>query len=289
MTPEQRLGDLVTALESVGVSCLVMGGHAVRFYGRSRNTNDFALHVAPDPWDDLAERLSRTPLFGGRPVVEGPSWKAGAFKRFRIGTLPDGKDEWLECWRENHLLAPHAGLLARAERGLYGRRELTFLGLADLIRSKETERDADWQDVSVLEDFLDARLRAGVRRGNVDLTRALGQLRSRAGFGDYFQDGALADRPAVTTALSTTTQPVTQAFLIPFAPETQLSTSSVLPIDPVVLDRLRRLGGGSPLHLALVEVVRRRYILFRKAIDRQDKEASRAAMERVTPDAPPGA
>jgi hypothetical protein len=283
MTPEQRLNDIVSALESVGVSCLVMGGHAVRFYGLARNTNDFDLHVAPDPWDDVAERLSRTPLFSGQPVVEGPSWRARAFKRFRIGTLPDGKDEWLECWRENHLLAPHAELLARAERGLYGQRQLAFLSLMDLIRSKETERDADWQDVSVLEGFLDSRLRAGVRRGNVDPADALGQLRSRAGFGDYFRDGALADHQAVVTALASTNQPITQAYLIPFAPEIQLSASSLLPIEPVVLDRLRTLAGGSPLHLALVEVVRRRYILFRKALDRQDKDAVRAAMQQSAP------
>src|SRR5439155_26678820 len=165
---EERLGEIVAALGSVGVSCLVMGGHAVRYYGLARNTNDFDLTVSPGQWDNLAERLSRTPLFGGRPAEEGPSWRVHAFRRFRLGTLPDGKDEWLEFWRENHLLAPYAELLARAERGRYGGREIAFLGLPDLIRSKETERDADWQDVSALEDFLDSRLLAGVRGGEVE-------------------------------------------------------------------------------------------------------------------------
>src|SRR5262249_55464176 len=155
--------------------------------------------------------------------------------------------------------------------GLYGEREMAFLGLADLIRSKETERDADWQDVSVLEDFLDSRLLAKVRRGEVEPAHALGQLRSRAGFGDYFQYGAFADKRALTVALSSTNHPITQAYLIPFAPEIALSATSLFPIEPVVLDRLRKLEGGSLLHLALVEVVRRRYILFRKAIDRRDK------------------
>jgi hypothetical protein len=219
--------------------------------------------------------LSRSPLFGGQPVAEGPSWRANAFKRFRIGALPDGRDEWLGFWCENHLLAPASELLARAERGRYGNRDIAFLGLPDLIRSKETEGDVDWQDVNMLEEFLDARLLARLGRGEVDLVAALAQLRSRAGFGDYLRSGALADKKAVAAALARATNPITQAYLIPIAPEVELSAASILPIEPVVLIRLRSLEAGAPLHLALVEVVRRRYILFRKEIDRRDKEAIR--------------
>ena len=58
MTPDVRLAEVVSQLEGVGVACLVMGGHAVRFYGLSRNTNDFDLHVSPDQWDDLPARLA---------------------------------------------------------------------------------------------------------------------------------------------------------------------------------------------------------------------------------------
>jgi hypothetical protein len=47
--PDVRVAKVVAALEAVSVSCLVMDGHAVRFYGLSRNTNDIDLHVAPDP------------------------------------------------------------------------------------------------------------------------------------------------------------------------------------------------------------------------------------------------
>jgi hypothetical protein len=50
----------------------------------------------------------------------------------------------------------------------------------------------------------------------------------------------------------------------------------VTPIEPVVLARLRTTPPASPLHLALVEVVRRRYIAFRKDMDRRDKEMIRA-------------
>ena len=42
MNPDARLAEIVAALEAVGLNCLVMGGHAVRFYGLDRNTGDQA-------------------------------------------------------------------------------------------------------------------------------------------------------------------------------------------------------------------------------------------------------
>jgi hypothetical protein len=271
VTPEVRLAEVSSQLEAAGLSCLVMGGHAVRFYGLSRYTNDVDLHVAPDQWDVLPARLARTSLFGRAAPVEGPSWRPGAFRRFQIGTLPDGREEWLEFWRENHLLAPYSKLQTRAERGLYGGREVMFLGLADLIRSKETERDADWQDVAALEQFLDARLLAHLRSGAVSAAEALASLRSQSGFLGYLEAGYLTAENAAA-ALARSSNPVTQTFLIPSAPGTEL----VLPIESVVLARLRTTSPASPLHLGLVEVVRRRYIAFHKEADRRDKELIRA-------------
>jgi hypothetical protein len=274
VTGEERLAEVVTALDAVGVTCLVMGGHAVRFHGLARNTDDFDLHVAPDRWDDLPALIGRTTLAAGDPIIEGPSWRPGAFRRFRIGTLPDGRDEWLECWKTNHLLAPHAELLSRAERGRYGGREIAFLGLRDLIRSKETERDKDWGDVLVLEQVLDARLLAQVRSGTRPLPEALALLRSRAGFESYLVEGMLKDTQAVASALAVATSPITQSFLIPVNPAA-VTAPPVLALEPVVLERLRAVSAGSPLHLSLVEVVRRRYIAFRKEEDRADKQLIR--------------
>lgn len=91
MNPETRLAEILTALESVGLTCLVLGGYAVRFYGLDRNTNDFDLHLAPDCWPDLPTRLSQTSLFAGKSLLEGPSWRPNAFRRFQIGTLPSGR------------------------------------------------------------------------------------------------------------------------------------------------------------------------------------------------------
>lgn len=60
MNADERLADVLNALEAVGVRRLVMGGHAVRYYGLDRMTDDFDLHLAPDCWIDLADRLAQS-------------------------------------------------------------------------------------------------------------------------------------------------------------------------------------------------------------------------------------
>jgi hypothetical protein len=149
----ERLAAIVTALEGLGIPHLVMGGHAVRYYGVDRNTIDFDLHISLDAWDTLPALLANSPLFTSAPPVEGPSGRAGVFRRFQVGRLDDGREEWLEFWRSNHLLAPFPDLVARSDTGPYGGRDVRFLGLGDLIRSKETERASDWQDVALLEEI----------------------------------------------------------------------------------------------------------------------------------------
>lgn len=275
MSPEERLAALVSALEGVGLSSLVLDGHAVRYYGLQRHTNDFDLTLSPDGWDDLAERLGRTGLFAGAGPQEGNSWRPGAFRRFLLGALPDGQEEWLEFWRNNHLLDPFPDLFARREVGKYGGRELPFLSLPDLIRSKETERSKDWDDVSYLEECLDARIHARQAAGAIPLADALAQLRSRRGFDTYLAEMAFSDGPAVRNALEHTANPVTQAFLLPWAPEA-IALRPVVPIEPLVERKLRSVAPASPLHRSLVEVVRRQYKVACQGRDRADKEAVRA-------------
>jgi hypothetical protein len=276
LNPEERLATIVAALESVGLSCLVMGGHAVRFYGLQRHTNDFDLTLAPDGWDDLVHRLARTGLFAGAGPVEGTSWRPGAFRRFLLGSLADGQEEWLEFWRSNHLLAPFPELFARREVRDYGGRDLPFLSLPDLIRSKETERAKDWDDVAYLEELLDARLHARWVVGNIVVADALAQIRSRRGFDTYLAENQFADAEAIRTALERTANPITQAFLLPWVPEAVAATP-VVAIEPVVERKLRSVAPASSLHRSLVEVVRRQYKVFCQDRDRADKEAIRAA------------
>jgi hypothetical protein len=243
------------------------------------------LALAPDGWDELADRLARTGLFPGGGLVEGHSWRPGAFRRFRVGTLADSQEEWLEFWRANHLLDPFPDLFARREAGAYGGREIYFLSLPDLLRSKETERAKDWDDISYLEEFLDARLRAQCITGAIGLADALAGLRSRRGFDTYLAEGRFEDREAVRVALGRSVNPVTQAFLLPCAPEAA-APPPVVAIEPLVERKLRGVTPASSLHRSLVEVVRRQYKGFCQTRDRADKEAIRAAPSRAAKAAP---
>ncbi len=275
MNPDERLAAIVVALESVGLSCLVMGGHAVRFYGLLRYTNDFDLTLAPDGWDDLAGRLRRTGLFPPSGPVEGNTWRPGAFRRFLLGRLADGREEWLEFWRGNHLLAPFAELFARREVGAYGGHQLAFLSLPDLIRSKETERAKDWDDVSYLEECRDSRLHAQCVAGIIAVVDALAQLRSRRGFDIYLAEKRFTDTEVVRSALERTINPITQAFLLPWVPAAVTATP-VISIEHLVERKLRSVAPASSLHRSLVEVVRRQYKVFCQDRDRSDKKAIRA-------------
>jgi hypothetical protein len=277
LNPEARLAEIITALEAIGLNCLIMGGHAVRFYGLDRNTVDFDLHLAPDCWNALPHRLSQTPLFAGKPLIEGLTWRPQGFRRFRSGTLPSGREEWLEFWHENHLLAPFSELFSRREKGSYGGRILPFLSLPDLIRSKETERETDWEDIAFLEEFLDARLLAQASAGRDTLVAAISQVRSRRGFESLLQQGCLGEPDLVKQALASARLSITQAYLLPCVPELQGLPPVTVPVESVVLNRLRTESPGSSLHLALVEVVRRQYKLTAQAADKADKEAIRNA------------
>lgn len=272
MNPDERLADIVGALDSAGLSCLIMDGHAVRHYGLLRYTNDFDFTLAPDAWGALTDRLARSGLFGNAGPVEGNSWRPVAFRRFLLGNLPDGREEWLEFWRENHLLAPFPELLARSEVSAHGKVQILFLSLEDLIRSKETERAKDWDDISYLEEFLDARLHSQYAAGAIALADSLARLRSRRGFDRYLAENAFHDGTAVRAELSRSWNPVTQAFLLPWDRETIVPPPTVV-IEPLIEQKLRSVSPASPLHRSLVEVVRRQYKVVCQDLDRADKEA----------------
>jgi hypothetical protein len=286
VNPAQRLAEIVTALEQVGLTALVMGGHAVRYYGIDRNTIDFDLHLSPADWDDLGSRLDLSPLAAGLPLTRGPSWRPAAFQRFLLGQLPDGRDEWLEFWRTNHLLPPFADLFSRREEGAYGDRTLAFLSLPDLIRSKETERETDWQDVAGLEEIHDARLLHQATAGTVAVDRALAGLRSRRGLESFWQYGHLNDPAVARQALLQTRLSITQAILLPCAGADAAPPLPAVPMEPVVVNRLRTVAPASALHLALIEVVRRQYKLAMQNADAADKQAVRAAQANSAPNSP---
>jgi len=277
LNPEARLAAIISELESVGLSCLIMGGHAVRYYGLVRYTNDFDFAMASEGWEDLATRLGQTHLFAGAELREGNSGRPGAFRRFLLDRSAEGQEAWLEFWRENHLLAPFPELFSRREVGTYGGNELAFLELGDLIRSKETERARDWEDITYLEEVQDARLRDQVNAGAIELVVALSRLRSRRGFDMHHAEGRFNDAAAVRAALELTANPITQAFLLPFAPDAEVAPP-VVEIEKLVAQKLRSPTPATPLHHSLVEIVRRRYKLVRQEQDRADKDSIRAKL-----------
>ncbi len=296
------MAAVADALASLGVGALVMGGHAARFYGVDRNTidYDFCLALDADTWARLADVLARSAVIAGPAFREEHSWRPRSFRRFVIGHLTTGQEERLELWRRNHLLAPFDELHARRAEGVYGGRLLTFLGLDDLIRSKETEREDDWRDVALLEEIADDRRFAAAASAH-DRVVALARLRSRRGFERAWSAGWFDDRAVLAGAFSGARNAMARAYVLPSA-----MRAGVAPLDPSpalrVDDQLRgvhgeigqtvdavRSGGeddfsvglcaalrnavpASARHLALVEAARRLYRRACMAADRADKE-----------------
>ncbi|MCI0335306.1 MAG: hypothetical protein L0228_19020 [Planctomycetes bacterium] len=270
MNSETRLAQILAALDQLGWSYLVMGGHAARYYGVSRNTLDYDLHLSLPNWNDLDAGLRGCSLFAAGQLAEGPSWRPDDFRRFCIGRLADGREEWLEFWRRNHLLPPFDELYARREDGQYGGRLLPFLALPDLLRSKETERESDWQDIALLEEILDARNLA--RATDADSTVvALSQLRSRRGFRQALADDSLHQPNLVARAFQEAASPITRGWLLPALSGAQIEVPDGGVIGEILAGPLKKIPLGSNRHIALVEAIRRLYKQAAVAADRADK------------------
>jgi hypothetical protein len=266
MNSEERLAQISRALQDAGLTSLVMGGHAVRYYGVDRNTVDFDFFTSAPSTRDVRERLLRIELLAN--AREGPSWRPDDFTRFEIGRLPDGREEWLEFWLHNHLLSSFGDLHARSEQGSYGGQSVAFISLPDLLRSKETERESDWQDIALLEEVQDARNLA-----THDAETILRSLRSRRGFERAVTSGLFHDWDAVRNAAAQCEHAVSFAFLLPIASDAVPTPKLRGTMDEAFLPMLRSAEFGSPRHLALVEVVRRSYKRHAMEVDRLDKQA----------------
>lgn len=274
MSPDEKLARIVRVIKEAGVDALVMGGHAVRYYGIDRNTSDFDMVASVASPADLQEKLPASPLLAN--LKEVPAWRSDDFARFEIGVLPDGRQEFLEFWIRNHLLPDFATLKNRAEIGPYGGDEVAFLSLDDLIRSKETERESDWLDIALLEEIRDARLLAQATDAN-GIVEALANVRTRRGLERLESSGLLNDEDAVGSAIERCTHPVTYAILHPLS---RRSTPKQLtaPLDSNALDVLAREPFNSSRHRGVVEVIRRSYRRQAMEKDRLDEEAKVKAL-----------
>jgi hypothetical protein len=141
---------------------------------------------------------------------------------------------------------------------------------ADLIRSKETERESDWHDIGLLEEILDARNLA--RADDSDSTiAALSQLRSRRGFQRALAEGRLDQRPVVAQAFRASVGPITRAWLLPALADEPISLTDTGMIGEILSGPVKSVALGSNRHLALAEAVRRLYKQAAVAADRADK------------------
>ena len=267
MANDIKLAKIARSLQEAGIDALVMGGHAVRYYGVDRNTSDFDLVTSEESTESLCLRLATIPSLS--PLKEIPAWRSGDFARFEIGTLPDGRQELLEFWLRNHLLPDFASMKQRAEVGVYGNENISFISIDDLIRSKETERESDWSDISLLEEIRDARLLSKAKDASGIVT-ALMNVRSRRGVMALENAGLFRNEELVSQALHLCAHPVSFAILSPIVPS-QMAKSD-WNIDPTSLAALAKSKFMTPLHFAIIEVIRRGYKRQAMDRDRADKE-----------------
>ncbi|MCP9492949.1 MAG: hypothetical protein MSG64_00685 [Pyrinomonadaceae bacterium MAG19_C2-C3] len=275
MSVVEHLTKITSALDELQVPHLVMGGHAVRYYGFRRETTDHDLHIPADIGHNLSDLLRRTSLFVFTPLIEAPTWRGDDdFKRYVVGVLPDGKEEFLEFWIHNHLLDDFENLYGRREEGIYGEKKISFLSLPDLIRSKETERENDWQDISFLEEILDQRNFSNAKN-ETDIISALSTMKSVRGLEIAVNNGFLTNPSNVESAIKSASNSITQAFLLPFIPniESELPLNEILPAP--FRKHLTRTEPCGSRHLALVEAVRLRYKRAMQNLDRLDKDEHR--------------
>src|SRR5271157_5019482 len=92
----------MTALEHAGLPCLVMGGHAVRYYGVGRNTIDFDFYVSAPSMQDVRATVATLQETAMLTTREGPSWPREVFARSGMGGLPEGQEEGPNFGPQNH-------------------------------------------------------------------------------------------------------------------------------------------------------------------------------------------
>lgn len=219
----------------------------------------YDFHLAGIEWEELPVVVERILAVPGDQILEARSWRPRDFRRFVIGRLPDGREERIEFWRRNHLLAPFSELYPRGTEGAYGGGAVAFLSLKDLLRSKETEREDDCRDIELLEEIHDER--NGQTATDAEGRAAfLSELRSRRGFESALRAGLL-DKQSARRAWARAAHPISRAYLAPYisheAGASQQGPTSMM--DEIIQGPLRSVEPASSRHLALGETVRRLY------------------------------
>ena len=273
VTPDSRLAAIVAAMERVGLTCLVMGGHAVRYYGLARNTNDFDLHLAPEAWESLLERLVSSGL-SAEPVIEGPSWRPQTFRRFLIGRLPDGREGMVRVLAGKPPLAAVLRFVCPTRTWKLRRPGSAVSSVAGF---DSQQRDGTGRRLA-------RRSRSRRILGCATSCPRSGQRQSNRGSVHTAKSERVRITPsarpfsnvaAIREALSQVRASISQAFLLPLAADATIDHAGPA-IEPLIAQKLRTIQPGSSMHFLLVEAVRRQYKVAAQAADRADKESIRA-------------
>ena len=139
--------EFIAALNDHGVRYLLIGAHAVAFHARPRATKDLDILLDPTPGNARKALAAMRDFFGGVDLgytvadLMDPGWViqlgVAPVRIDLLSSLP-GCPSFLAAWRNR--------VQAR-----FGAVRTQYLGLADLIRAKEsTGRLQDQADVHVL-------------------------------------------------------------------------------------------------------------------------------------------
>jgi hypothetical protein len=138
--------DLLTALNAADARYLLVGGHAVGFYGLPRATKDIDLWVEPSP-ENAARVVTALRAFGAPLGGLSERDLAGPGQGFRMGTPPFR----IEILTEISGVA-FADAWPRRERTQVDGILLPVIGRADLVDNKRAAgRKRDLADVEALE------------------------------------------------------------------------------------------------------------------------------------------
>ncbi len=137
--------ELLRLLEEKSVDYMIVGGYAVAFHGYPRFTKDVDVFFHPTP--ENVDRLRGALIafgFSERDLPAGAFLEKGSVLTFgvvptRVDLINEIDGVTFEAARPNVV------------RGTYGNVEVTFIGLADLIKNKKaTPRAKDKGDVEEL-------------------------------------------------------------------------------------------------------------------------------------------
>ena len=223
VTGDEKLVLVLAALEGVGIRCLVMGGHACRVLLR-RESHDgrfLTCPVAPDCWDDLALRMTRSEWIQSQDPRE-----IGKLAHLDVSSLSNGHPAQ-RSRRIAGVLERESPIGAVERNSIRGVNQAAWrtqhrFSLAPRLDPLEGNRAGeDWLDIQSLEEFHDARLAASVRSEQIPLAVGLSQLQSGRGLETHLLADNLRRTDAVTEAIRLASNPITVALLLPATPDAQ--------------------------------------------------------------------